>query len=356
MNRCKVCFIGQLCVDSLYIMVIYEIIKIKISHVLEIFHCMSNLEIVVIVVTAVECFMQCIVCNTVQCLAIYPAAVITMDYFAHQPEIRFDFLGSAAECTHKIKIQDIGSVQSDSVHIKFRNPETDHIADIVLDFRITLIQFNKQVVSAPVVIGKPIIIFVVSPEIHITVPVKVLGMLAVLLDIFKCKEITSCVVEDTIKDYFDSLFVTGFYKCSQVFICSKTGIQFFIIGGFIAMSDTLKKWSDVQGSASDLFNMVNPWKKSVQAEYRFCVFVLLWSTGKSKWINVIKNSFVIPTHVSSSRFVVFSFSYLNEIIPYRDKNYGAVVKRQPLSFAISYEIMPEDQQQQVLYQQHFLRI
>ena len=55
------------------------------------------------------------------------------------------------------------------------------------------------------------------------------------------------------------------------------------------------------------------WKKSVQAMYRFCVLILFGSTGKAKWINVIKNSFVIPTHVSSSRFVVFSFSYLNKM-------------------------------------------
>ena len=39
-----------------------------------------------------------------------------------------------------------------------------------------------------------------------------------------------------------------------------------------------------------------------------------------------------------------------------DKKYGAVDKRQPLDFAKCYEIITEDQQQQVLYQQHFLRI
>ena len=41
---------------------------------------------------------------------------------------------------------------------------------------------------------------------------------------------------------------------------------------------------------------------------------------------------------------------------YDKKKHGAVDKRQPLGFANCYEIITEDQQQQVLYQLHFLHI
>ena len=41
---------------------------------------------------------------------------------------------------------------------------------------------------------------------------------------------------------------------------------------------------------------------------------------------------------------------------YDKKKHGAVDKRQPLGFANCYEIITEDQQQQVLYQLHFLPI
>ena len=46
---------------------------------------------------------------------------------------------------------------------------------------------------------------------------------------------------DHIKDHADAFFMAGFYKIGEIFIGSKTGIQFFVIGCLIAMSDTFKK-------------------------------------------------------------------------------------------------------------------
>jgi hypothetical protein len=65
-------------------------------------------------------------------------------------------------------------------------------------------------------------------------------MFAVLLNIFKCKEITACVIEYTIENNFDLFFMTGCYKVLKVFVRPETGIQLFVICGFIAMSYTLE--------------------------------------------------------------------------------------------------------------------
>ena len=92
-----------------------------------------------VIVSAVKSLVKCIVCNTVKGAAIYPATVIAVDDFAHQPEIRLHFLSGAAQLFHKIKVQNVRSVKTDTIHIKFRNPETDHIADVVLHIRITLV-------------------------------------------------------------------------------------------------------------------------------------------------------------------------------------------------------------------------
>ena len=62
-------------------MVVHKVVEIKISHILEIFYSMCDFEIVVIVMSAVECFMQGIVCYTVERFSIYPSAVIAMDHF-----------------------------------------------------------------------------------------------------------------------------------------------------------------------------------------------------------------------------------------------------------------------------------
>ena len=139
MNWVEMRFIGQLGIDSFYIMIVYEVVKIEISHILEIFHGMSDLKIVVVIMSAVKSFVKRVVCNTVKSLSIYPAAVITMNNFTHQPEVRFDFLGSTAKGTHEIKVKDIGSIETDSIDIKLRNPVADHITDIILYFRISLI-------------------------------------------------------------------------------------------------------------------------------------------------------------------------------------------------------------------------
>ena len=100
-------------------MVVHKVVELKISHILEIFYSMCDLEIVVIVMPAVECFMQGIVCYTVESFSIYPSAVITMDHFAHKPEIFFYFCCCAAESTHEVKIKDICRIQTDSIYIKF---------------------------------------------------------------------------------------------------------------------------------------------------------------------------------------------------------------------------------------------
>ena len=139
MNWSKMRLIGKFGVNSFYIMVVHEIIKIKVAHVLQIFYSVRDLKIVMVIVSAVKSLVKCIVCNTVKGAAIYPATVIAVDDFAHQPEIRLHFLSGAAQLFHKIKVQNVRSVKTDTIHIKFRNPETDHIADVVLHIRITLV-------------------------------------------------------------------------------------------------------------------------------------------------------------------------------------------------------------------------
>ena len=106
-------------------------------------------------------------------------------------------------------------------------------------------------------------------------------MFTILLDIFESEEITAGVVEYAVKNNLNVFFMTCLYKGSQIFVGSKTGIQFFIICGFISVSDTFKKWTNVQSSTSDFFDVINPGKKSIQTVHRFAVIILLWSTRKA---------------------------------------------------------------------------
>ena len=51
-------FIAEFGIDSFHIMVVHKIVKIQVTHILQIFHGMRNLEIIMVVVAAVQGFMQ----------------------------------------------------------------------------------------------------------------------------------------------------------------------------------------------------------------------------------------------------------------------------------------------------------
>ena len=65
-------------------------------------------------------------------------------------------------------------------------------------------------------------------------------MLPVFPDIFKGEKITSGMVEYTVKNNFDSFFMTCRYEVFEIFVRSKTGIQLLVISSFVTMSHTLE--------------------------------------------------------------------------------------------------------------------
>ena len=135
---------------------------------------MRDFKIVVVIVTAVQSLVKCVVGDAVKSLAVYPAAVVAVDDLTHEPEIRLNFICRAAQRLHEIKVKDVRSVKSDSVHVELAHPETDHIADVINNGRISLVQFDEKVVASPVVVRETVVVLVVAPEIHVAVPVLVL--------------------------------------------------------------------------------------------------------------------------------------------------------------------------------------
>ena len=54
--------------------------------------------------------------------------------------------------------------------------------------------------------------------------------------------------------------------------------------------------SDVDGTASDLLHMIDPWENLSQPVHRLSVRILFRRSRESQRINVIKNRFIIPCH------------------------------------------------------------
>ena len=179
---------------------------------MQIIYGMCNLKIIVVVVTGEQCFVQLVVCNRMQHVVTDPAAVISVDHFAHKPEIRFHFIGSLSECLHEIKIQNVCGIKADAIDIKLAYPETNHIADVIFYCRIALVQFYKQIVTAPVFVRKTIVVFIVSAKIDIAVPVKIGRRFALFQNIPEGKEVTPGVVKYTIKYNVYIFLMTIGYK------------------------------------------------------------------------------------------------------------------------------------------------
>ena len=83
--------------------------------------------------------MQVVIRYRMQGAFIYPAGIIAVNDLAHQPEIRLDFICDMAQCFHIFKVQHVRGIQTDSIDIKFADPETDYVADVITDCRIVLV-------------------------------------------------------------------------------------------------------------------------------------------------------------------------------------------------------------------------
>ena len=193
-------------------MVVYEIVELEAvgvvaAHLVQALYRVCDLKEVVVVVAGVERLMQLVVGDGVQRPLIHPARIISVYDLPHQPEVGLDLVCDVSERFHKVKVEHVRRIETDTVHIKLAHPEADDITDVVLHCGMALVEFHEQVVSAPVVVAEAVVVLVVSPEVHIAVPVLVLGSLALFFDVFERKEIASCVVEHAVKDHPDLFFV-----------------------------------------------------------------------------------------------------------------------------------------------------
>ena len=295
--------VGQFGVDPLHIMVVHKIIELQpvgtvASHLIEPSHGVGDLEIVVVIVARIERLVKMVIGDRVKSALVDPPGIVAVDHFTHEPEIRSDLIGRLPKGLHISEIQHIGGIQTDPVDPEFSGPEADHITDIVSDSRIVLIQLRKKIISAPVVIGKSVVVFIIAPEIHMAVPVFVRRLVPILLNILKSKKVSSRVIENSIQDDPDSLSVAFLHKGCQVFVGSQTAVQLFVVRGLVTVAHGFKQRADIKGIAADVPDVCDPWQQSIEPVLRLSVRIGFRRPRQAQGINVIENGFVIPCHRS----------------------------------------------------------
>ena len=266
------------------------------SHVVDAFHRVCDLEIIVVIVTGVESLVQIIIRNRVQRLTIHPTSVIAVNHLTHQPEPGLNLICQTTQCLHETEIQHVRCVQTETVNVKFRYPHADSIAQIVLHSAILLVQLHQKIISSPVFIGKSVVILVIPLKIDVAEPIAVRRVLPVPLQILKGKKIPSYMVEHAIQNDPDPLPVTFCHKVFQILVRSQTTVQVPVICRVVPMGSRLEQGADVERVAPQTFDVFDPWQQGVQPMNRLPVIILLRCAGKPQRINMIKYGIVIPCH------------------------------------------------------------
>ena len=94
---------------------------------------MGDLKIIMIIVSRIQTLVKLIIRCGMKHFVIYPSRIIAVDHFTHQPEILFPLTGAVTHFFHKIKRQTVSTVQTDTVNVKLRDPEMNHIKQIITD-------------------------------------------------------------------------------------------------------------------------------------------------------------------------------------------------------------------------------
>ena len=85
------------------------------------------------------------------------------------------------------------------------------------------------------------------------------------------------------------------YIIFKLFVGSETIIYPAVVYGLVTVALGLKKRTDIDRRASDLFGVIRPGFQLLEVMSLLAV-VFVWTAAKSQRINVIENGLIIPCH------------------------------------------------------------
>ena len=240
-------------------MVVKEIIHICAAVLTKlILNGMSDLKIVPVVVGGIDPLVALIVCNAVEHITVSPAIVLTVDYLAHEPEVLTETPCKAVDLADEIVCETVCSVEADTVNAPFFYPHFYSSEDVVYNLAVPEVQLYKVIVTVPALVGEVVAVWRPSAEIHSREPVLVAGALTVLLQILESKMISSHMIENTVQNDPDAVFVKLLADLSEFLIGSQTLVYSIVIRSVIAMLKGLKDRSELHSIHVQLFKMWDP--------------------------------------------------------------------------------------------------
>ena len=160
--------------------------------------------------------------------------------------------------------------------------------------------------AAPVVVGEPVVILVVAPEIHIAVPVTVDGVLPPGPDILKSEKAAPGVVEDAVDDDLDADVVAVPDVGLEILVRPDASVDPAVIDRIIAVAAGFKERSDIDCVHADALRVLRP-LRDLRKMRALLPVVLVRTAAEPERINMIENSVVIPCHKISPLNYKYSF-------------------------------------------------
>ena len=110
----------------------------------------------------------------------------------------------------------------------------------------------------------------------------------ILPHIFKCPEASADMIEYTVQNDFDTVFMQSCTDFGKTFVISETVIYMIIVVGIISVSGGHKHRAEINGIDVHLLEMGNKVDDLIQTVFRFAV-IDSRRTAEAQRIDVVKN-------------------------------------------------------------------
>ena len=160
-----------------------------------------------------------------------------------------DRVAERAQTADEVLIQTVGDIQTQAVDVKFLDPAADALEQVLDDLLVAQIQLDQLVVTFPALVPEAVVVVGIAVEIDVE-PVLVRGVPLFLLNVLKCPEAASDMVEHAVEHDADAFVVQDAAHFGKLFIGAEAAVDFSEIAGVVAVAVGFKDGGEIHGIAA----------------------------------------------------------------------------------------------------------
>lgn len=166
--------ISQIACQTGNVVIIHKVVHIDIAVLTKlILDRMCDLKVVAVVVGGINSLVALVIGNAVKHFGICPAAVVAVDYLAHEPEIGLHASCKAMYALDKVIVKAICGIKANTVDIPCFYPHFDSVQQIFNDLVVSQVQLYQVIAVVPSLVPEAVIISGVAAEIKVAEPAAV---------------------------------------------------------------------------------------------------------------------------------------------------------------------------------------